>query len=137
MFRFWLFISGIVGLAAVAAGALGAHVLSGLADDPRLASNFDSALQFHLVHAIALFGVAVLFIATDGRRNGWGAVMLNLAALMFLLGIVLFSGGIYYQVANLQQTGLKIVPAGGISFMIGWVAATLSAFGYRTASIGR
>ena len=134
MFRLWLFIAGIVGLAAVAAGAWGAHALNGLADYPRLASIFETALRFHLVHSVALFGTAILFAATDGRRNVWGAVMLNLAALGFLLGIVLFSGGIYYQVLNIQETGLKVVPAGGIAFMIGWIAVALSAFGFREGS---
>jgi uncharacterized membrane protein YgdD (TMEM256/DUF423 family) len=134
VFRIWIFISGIVALGAVAAGAWGAHALTDLAAYPRLASSFESALRFHLIHAIALFGVAILYAATEGRRNAWGAAMLGLAAVSFLIGIALFSGGIYYQVFNIQQTGLKIVPAGGIAFMIGWVAVSLSAFGYRRAS---
>jgi uncharacterized membrane protein YgdD (TMEM256/DUF423 family) len=134
VFRLWLFISGIVALAAVAAGAWGAHGLTGLAPYPRLTAIFDTAQRFHLAHSIALFGVAVLFAATDGRRNLWGAITLNLAALGFLIGIILFSGGIYYQVLNIQQTGLKVVPAGGMAFMIGWVAVALSAFGFRSAS---
>lgn len=132
MFHFWLFVSGIVGLTAVVAGALGAHGLDDiLAANPYHAKIYGSALQFHLVHAIALFSVIVLCAATEGRRNAWGTVMLNLAALAFLLGIMLFSGGIYYQVVNLAQSGLMIVPAGGVSFMVGWIAVALSAFGYR------
>jgi uncharacterized membrane protein YgdD (TMEM256/DUF423 family) len=137
MFRFWLFISGIVALAAVVAGAWGAHGITELAAYPRLASIFHTALLFHLIHSLALFAVAVLFAATDGRRNRWGAIMLSLAASGFLIGIILFSGGIYYQVINIQQTGLKIVPAGGASFMIGWLAVALSTFGYRSGGATR
>lgn len=135
MFRLWLFLSGLAALAAVAMAAWGAHAMSDLASYPRLAMSFDTAQRFHMIHSVALFGVAVLFAATDGRRNLWGAIVLNLAALGFLIGILLFSGGIYYQVLNLQQTALKIVPAGGMAFMIGWLAVALSAPGYRSASI--
>lgn len=131
-FRFWLFVSGIVALSAVAAAAWGAHSLNGLAPYPRLASIFETAQRFHLIHAIALFGLAVLFAATDGRRNVWGGITLNLAAIAFLIGIILFSGGIYYQVLNIEQTGMNAVPAGGIAFMVGWVALALSVFGYRS-----
>lgn len=134
MFRLWLFLSGLVALAAVAVAAWGAHGAAGLAPYPRLAASFETAQRFHLIHSVALFGVAVLFAATDGRRNLWGAIALNLAAFGFLIGIILFSGGIYYQVLNIQQTGLKVVPAGGMAFMIGWIAVALSAFGYRGAS---
>ncbi len=131
MYQFWLFIAGIVALAAVAMAAWGAHGLTGLEPYPRLTEIFDTAQQFHLAHAIALFGVAILFTATEGRRNLWGTVTLNLAAFALLTGTVLFSGGIYYQVLNVQQSGLKVVPAGGMAFMIGWIAVSVSVFGIR------
>lgn len=135
VFRLWLFVSGLVALAAVAMAAWGAHGLNDyLAANPYHAKIFDTALRFHLIHSVALFGVAILYIATEGRRNVWGAVMLNLTAVAFLAGIALFAGGIYYEVLNIQQTGMPIVPAGGMAFMIGWIAVSLSAFGYHGTS---
>lgn len=134
MFRFWIFVSGVAALTAVAAAAWGAHGQSVLAADPRLASIFETAQRFHMVHAIALFALAALHAATDGRRNLWGAIMLNLAAIGFVIGIVLFSGGLYYQVMNAAQTGVSIAPVGGVGFMAGWAALSLSAFGFRRQS---
>jgi uncharacterized membrane protein YgdD (TMEM256/DUF423 family) len=59
--------------------------------------------------------------------------MLNLAAVAFLAGIALFSGGIYYHVLKGVPPSAPIVPAGGLAFMVGWAALALSAFGYRAA----
>jgi uncharacterized membrane protein YgdD (TMEM256/DUF423 family) len=130
-FRIWLFISGVTALVGVAAAAYGAHKLPELIPIPRLLKIFEIAYQFNLMHAMALFGVAILMAATEGRRNGWGALMLNLTALAFLTGLVLFSGGIYYQVLTVQEASVNVVPFGGIAFMTGWAALSLSAFGYR------
>ncbi len=131
-FRIWLFISGLAALSAVAAAAYGAHGLNGLTGYVRLAAIYETAQRFHMIHALALFGAAILMAATEGRRNLWGGLTLNLAALCFLTGILMFSGGIYYQVLNAQQTGVPIVPLGGGAFMVGWAAIALSVFGYRT-----
>jgi uncharacterized membrane protein YgdD (TMEM256/DUF423 family) len=133
MFRIWLFIAGLVALAAMAAAAHGAHELNRYALFPTAAKIYDTAQLFHMVHAIALFGVAVLLATTDGRRTGWSSAMLNLAALAFLAGIIMFSGGIYYHVLQGVRPNVPIVPAGGIAFMIGWAALALSAFGFRNA----
>jgi uncharacterized membrane protein YgdD (TMEM256/DUF423 family) len=48
--------------------------------------------------------------------------------------MALFSGGIYYQVLKSVQLGNGIIPAGGISFMVGWGALALSVFGFRRAA---
>lgn len=131
MFRIWLFIAGLVALAAVIAAAHGAHELNRYALFPTAAKIYDTAQLFHMVHAVAVFGVAILLGTTDGHRSVWSSVMLNLAALAFLAGIAMFSGGIYYHVLKGAQPSVPIVPAGGISFMVGWGALALSAFGFR------
>jgi uncharacterized membrane protein YgdD (TMEM256/DUF423 family) len=134
MFRIWLFIAGLVALAAVVAAAHGAHELNRYALFPAAAKIYDTAQLFHMTHAIALFGVAILLATTDGRRHGWSSLMLNLAAVAFLAGIALFSGGIYYHVLKGVPPNAPIVPAGGLAFMVGWAALALSAFGFRSVT---
>jgi len=133
-FRVWLFVAGLLAVAAVLAAAHGAHALNSYALFPSATKIYDTAQLYHILHAIALFGIAILFAATDGRRTGWSSIMLNLAAIGFIAGIAMFSGGIYYQVLSGVKSSTPIVPVGGVSFMIGWAALALSAFGYRSAN---
>ena len=134
-YRIWLFLAGIAGGTAVAAAAYGAHGLNGVVTFSPTVKMYDTAALFHALHAIALTLAAVLLAATDGRRNGFGTALLNLAAAAFLIGIILFSGGIYYQIAHNAQAFGRIVPTGGVAFMVGWAALALSAFGFRGAPL--
>ncbi len=133
-FRIWVFIAGISALLAVIAAAHAAHSLGTLNVISGQTKAFEIAQNFHLLHSIALFGIAALLAATEGRRTAWGSWMLQVAAFAFLIGIVLFSGGIYQQVLNGVKSGVPVVPVGGVSFMIGWAALALSAFGYRQST---
>jgi uncharacterized membrane protein YgdD (TMEM256/DUF423 family) len=132
-YRIWLFLAGIAGGSAVLAAAYGAHGLSEAAAVSPMAKMFNTATLFHALHAIVMALTAVLLAATDGRRGALATVLLNVAGAAFLIGIVLFSGGIYYHVARDIPPGVPIVPAGGIAFVVGWGALALSAFGFRAA----
>jgi uncharacterized membrane protein YgdD (TMEM256/DUF423 family) len=130
-FRIWLFIAGLSALGSVIAAAYGAHALGTLTAMTGANRAYEIAQTFHMVHSVALFGVASVLAGTDGRRYVWGGLMLQIAALAFLAGMIMFSGGIYYQVLKGIQAGVPIIPAGGVSFMVGWGALALSAFGFR------
>lgn len=132
-YRIWLFLAGVAGATAIAASAYGAHKLNGVVTFSPTVKMYDTASLFHALHAIALTLTAALLAATEGRRAGFGTVLLNVAAVAFVLGIVLFSGGIYYQALHEGQTMGRTVPSGGIAFMIGWAALAFSAFGFRAA----
>jgi uncharacterized membrane protein YgdD (TMEM256/DUF423 family) len=128
-YRIWLFLAGIAGGTAVAAAAYGAHGLEGITTFSPMVKIYDTATLFHALHAIALALTAVLMAATGERRHAAGTILLNIAAAAFLIGILLFSGGIYFHIARGLQTVTPLVPAGGIAFMVGWVSLALSAFG--------
>jgi uncharacterized membrane protein YgdD (TMEM256/DUF423 family) len=134
-YRIWLFLAGLAGASAVAAAAYGAHGLNGAVTFSAPVKIYESGALFHALHALALTLTAVLLAATEGRRGAFACWMLNIAALAFVAGIVLFSGGIYYQVVNGTQFTAPIVPAGGIILMGGWLALALSAFGLRKAQV--
>lgn len=136
-YRVWLFLAGLAGGSAVLAAAYGAHGLNGVVTVSPMVKIYDTATLYHALHAMALTLTAAVLAATDGRRGPLATFLLNLAAAAFLLGIVLFSGGIYYHIARGIQAVTPVVPAGGIAFVVGWGALALSAFGFRSAPLNQ
>ncbi len=134
-YRIWLFLAGIAGGTAVLAAAYGAHGLNGVVTVSPMVKIYDTATLFHALHAIALTLTAVLLAATDGRRGMFATALLNIAAAAFLIGILLFSGGIYFHIARGLQSVTPVVPAGGIAFVVGWGALALSAFGLYSVPV--
>jgi uncharacterized membrane protein YgdD (TMEM256/DUF423 family) len=108
----WLLIATANGLVAVAAGAFGAHALPGALSAAAL-QTFETGARYHMYHALAI-GLAAL--AFRERRPG------RLAAVLFLIGILLFSGSLY----ALALTGYRplgyLTPFGGVAFLAGWAA---------------
>ena len=111
--RLALTLGGICMFAAVALGAFGAHALKGHLD-PDMTAVWQSAVQYHAWHALALLGAGGLMLHWPAKRG------LALAAWMFLAGIVLFAGSLY-AVALTGMRGLgMITPFGGVAFLAGW-----------------
>jgi uncharacterized membrane protein YgdD (TMEM256/DUF423 family) len=112
----WLLTAAINGFLAVAAGAFGAH---GLQDrlDPHALTIFETGARYQMYHALAM-GLAA--VAT---RNSAA----QLACMLFLAGIVLFSGSLYL----LALTGMHalgfVTPFGGLAFLGGWAALAWAA----------
>jgi len=101
-------IAATIGLLGVGLGAFGAHGLKGLLDRNGTAAIWETAVFYHLVHAVVL-----LVLAQQARfRIGPG--------LSFLIGILVFSGSLYLlAVSNVRILG-AITPVGGLSFIVGW-----------------
>ena len=108
----WIRVAGLVGAVGVALGAFGAH---GLKDriSPPLLEVYRIGVLYHLIHAVALLGVAVA-----GPRLKLGKI----TRWAFLFGVFVFSGTLY----ALALTGMgwlgAITPVGGLSFIVGWAA---------------
>lgn len=113
MFSLFLMFASINGFLAVALGAFAAHGLEARVSAELLAT-FQTGADYHMIHALALFGVAVL------GRFFPDASVLRLSGYLFLAGILLFSGSLY----ALALTGLSwlgaITPFGGLAFLAGW-----------------
>ncbi len=137
----WLFIGGLLAALAVAAGAFGAHGLESRLDPSKAASpeeaarrtrqleNFKTAAQYQLTSAIGivLAGFAALYRNPAGRSMLPGA-----AAIALLLGILLFSGGLYAWVLTERKAFVAIVPVGGMSIIVGWTL--LAVAGWKLGS---
>ena len=117
--RPWLFVGAVNGFLAVLAGAFAAHGLQGRVDDRALAI-FQTAAEYHLLHALAT--VAAALAATRGR-----AALAQGAAALFTAGIVLFSGSLYYLVLAHSDALVLATPIGGLAFLAGWAVLAVSA----------
>lgn len=107
----WLLVVAIYGATAVGCGAFGAHALAARLPPERLAS-WDTAVQYHLVHAAVLLALALAPRDRDLRLPAW----------LFGVGIVLFSGSIYALVLGAARWLGPVTPLGGLCLIAGWLA---------------
>lgn len=99
-------------IAAVGAGAFGAHGLKQMISTDLLAV-WQTGVLYHLVHSLGLFIVALL-------AARYGSSLFSTAGIIMFVGIVLFSGSLYI----LALTGVRwmgaITPIGGVAFLVAW-----------------
>jgi uncharacterized membrane protein YgdD (TMEM256/DUF423 family) len=112
---FWLGMAGLNGAVGVIAGAMAAHGASA----PELV---ETASRYQLLHAVALFGVALLMRSRGGRFAA-------LAGWAFLAGCLFFSGGLYGRAFIASWSLGWVAPLGGTAFILGWLL--LAAAGFR------
>lgn len=112
--RFLLTAFAISGLLATSMGPVGAHLLRGRMDE-HMATVFQTALQYHFWHTLALGLVALLarqYPASRCLRWSGGAM---------LAGIVLFSGSLYCLAAGVFPALAMLAPAGGVLLIVSWL----------------
>jgi uncharacterized membrane protein YgdD (TMEM256/DUF423 family) len=109
----WIIMAAIMGASAVMAGAFGAHGLKERVE-PVLIETWKTGALYHLVHSVALLGLA--FFAQATERS------VTLPSSLFCLGILLFSGSLYLLVL----TGVKglgaVTPIGGLILIAAWLS---------------
>lgn len=101
------------GLAALAVilGAFGAHGLQEtfVGVGMKAEAWWETAVFYHLVHAVALYAMAV---GSGFRRGPW---------LCLALGVLVFSGTLYVMaVTGMTKLG-AVTPIGGLLMVIGWI----------------
>lgn len=122
----WIRLASFLGVSAVAIGAFGAHGFSKLPGVNELSPDelreslewLETGVRYHMYHALAMFGVGVLMTVRSD-------VKLNAAGMAFFLGILIFSGMLYVMALTHARLG-RIVPIGGASFLVGWIAILFS-----------
>ena len=112
--RLTLVVASLAMFLAVALGAFGAHALKArLSAD--MAAVWQTAVQYHAWHALALFGLGLLMLHWPERAD------LRLASWLLLAGIVLFSGSLYaLALSGVRGLG-AVTPVGGVLFLAGWL----------------
>lgn len=114
----WGVIAALLGLTAVALGAVAAHAVA----EPQAAQALERASLYQLIHAL------VLLYATG--LSGKAAL---LARIFLLVGIVLFCGSIELKYLFSVAQAVAVAPTGGVALMLGWLMLGVSAL-TRSAS---
>jgi uncharacterized membrane protein YgdD (TMEM256/DUF423 family) len=120
-----VFIGALLAALGVGFGAIGAHFLPKYLEAKQFdretvekrMEQFETGVRYHLFHSFAL--VVVGLSKLSGRLPG-------AAAGLILIGLLLFSGGIYGIVFGELQTHI-VVPIGGFAFIAGWLTLALAA----------
>lgn len=108
---------------AVVLGAFGAHALREILSPEKIAS-YETGVRYQFYHSFALMILGLIASFLDEKT-------LKLTGTLFISGIILFSGSIYflcmqdYMGVNLKFLG-PATPLGGILLISGWLAAFVS-----------
>lgn len=112
MLRLFVLLAAFFGFTGVALGAFAAHGLKQRLSAEYLAV-FQTGVHYQMIHALALLALALLAPHLSGR-------LLPVAGLLFVLGILLFSGSLYLlTLTGIGRLGI-ITPVGGLAFLAGW-----------------
>ena len=118
-----LLLAGVMGASAIALGAYHSHALSPYLS-PYHQSIMMTALNYHLAHSIPLALVGILL--SLGYRN----YLLLISGLLFLAGVVLFSGSLYLMILKTAASSGMAAPIGGSSLILAWLFLGLAGFGF-------
>ena len=113
----WSLVAALLGLSAVALGAVAAHAVA----DPKAAEALERAAIYQLIHASVLLYVTGL--------SGTAAL---LARCLLLSGILLFCGSIELKYLFSVAGATAVAPTGGVALMLGWLLLGIS--GLRRSS---
>ncbi|SDO61593.1 DUF423 domain-containing protein [Alkalicoccus daliensis] len=120
--KLFLILGGVMSFLFVAIGAFGAHALAAKLEETGRTATFETGVQYHMIHALAIVAVAILtqHLSSNGLLHG--------AGWSFFIGIIIFSGSLY----ALSLTGIRVLgaitPIGGVAFLVGWVLLIIAAF---------
>ena len=103
-----------LGFLSVGIGAFGAHALKPFLLETNRLATYETAVQYQMYHGLALLLCGILGILMPKTD-------FSMVAILFLLGILIFSGSLYLLCA----TGIKwlgaITPLGGTAFLAAWL----------------
>lgn len=122
---FWLCIAAINGAMGIGAAAFGTHGLANQVPAIDLAA-FRTGAEYQIYHAIAL-------LALGGWLHGENAPVaaFRLCGWLFLAGIVLFSGSLYFLGLSGSRALVWLTPIGGLAFLGGWLTLVYAAWQIR------
>ncbi len=108
-----LLIATVLGGLSVGIGAFGAHALRATLEAGGRVETFETAVKYQVYHTLALLAIGILMYHIPDKRLGY-------AALVMVIGIVIFSGSLYV----LCLTGVRwlgaVTPLGGVALIVGW-----------------
>lgn len=124
--------AGLLGATGVGLGAFGAHELRDVLQARGMANAWETAVRYHLLHAVALLVLAV-WLRLPGMA-GAPANAVAWAARCWVAGTVLFAGSLYALALGGPRWLGPVTPIGGIALLTGWVFLIVAAL--RVGPIG-
>ncbi|MBX2966028.1 MAG: DUF423 domain-containing protein [Cyclobacteriaceae bacterium] len=109
-----LLTGALMGLLGVALGAFGAHALKPMLLESGRLETFELAVRYQFYHAGALLITGIL-------QHLFPVGLLRWSALLFVVGILLFSGSLYALCFTGVTAIAMITPVGGVCFIAGWL----------------
>ena len=110
----WIIIGSVLAALAVSIGAFGAHGLKSKVSSEDLVI-FETGVRYQMYHSLGLILIGILGFHYPSN-------IIQFPAILFLIGIIIFSGTLYL----IPLTGLRwlgaITPIGGTALILGWVA---------------
>ncbi|QDU95681.1 DUF423 domain-containing protein [Lignipirellula cremea] len=127
--RIWMTIAALLGAGGVMLGAYQAHGLEkslvkrGLSEVEvvKQLHNCEVGVRYQMFHALAILAVALLFWRQPH-------MVLHMTGVFFLLGVAMFSGGLYLGVFTGDMIHWAIVPVGGLLLILGWLGLLITAW---------
>ncbi len=113
-------LGALYGAVAVALGAFGAHALRDRLTAAKL-TTFETGVRYQFYHAFALLAVGLL----QALRPDSG--LLGIAGWLFVIGVIFFSGSIYWLAFDGPRWLGPITPLGGLAFIVAWVLLGMAA----------
>src|SRR5438874_1401571 len=118
----WIRLGAVFAFLGVALGAFGAHALRGRLD-PALSQTFETGVRYQMFHALALILTGLVRERAAASRQRW----LEVAGVLFVIGIVLFSGSLYLLAATGVRAWGAVTPLGGLAFLGAWILLAFAA----------
>lgn len=118
--RLFFSLGSIMAAMAVGFGAYAAHADATGAG--RAMVWIAKAARYQMYHALALLAVSQAIVLRPGA-----AMLFCLSGWIFVIGITLFSGSLYLMAFTGVDAGY-VTPAGGLSFMAGWLLMAIAAW---------
>ena len=110
-----LAIAGFLLALATISGAVGAHALKAHLAPDQL-EIYETAVRYHFFHASGLLGIGLTQRFADTRPVRWAAVLV-------LVGVVLFSGSLYAITFGAPRLfAIVTPPLGGLALIAGWIS---------------
>ena len=110
-----LAIAGVLLALATVLGAVGAHALKAQLPPDQL-QIYETAVRYHFFHALGLLGIGLTLRFVDTRPVRWAAVLI-------LVGVVLFSGSLYALTFGAPPlVAIVTPPLGGLALIAGWIS---------------
>lgn len=116
--RIFLLTGAMNGFLAVALGAFGAHALRARIDSA-LYTVFQTGVEYHSIHALALLALGILALHHPSRVLNWSGWLMS-------AGMLLFCGSLYALALSGHGSLGIVTPFGGIALLLGWLCLTVA-----------